>query len=364
MNKIKVLHTEWSGGWGGQEIRILNEMLALREQGVEVLLASTAHAQLTQQAQKQGIRCFHLPFGGNADLKTLWGLFKIIKEHKIDIVNTHSGKDTWVGGIAAKMAGAKFIRTRHLSNAIGSSRLNFINEMADYIITTGESVRSAMIQNNRINPAKISSVPSGINQILFDPIKYNRSALREKFKIGNDEIAIGIVAVLRRFKRHDLFVEMAREIIKEFPRTKFFIAGEGPQQEAIREKIHHYDLGHKIIMTGHLDQSAELLAALDIFTLSSDGFEGVPQSVIQALFMKCAVIATDAGSTQDLWHQDNFKLIKAGDLDELIASVRSLVQEPSLRIQYADKARDFAVAHFSEQEMVQKLLSIYNRLLA
>jgi hypothetical protein len=26
MKKIKVLHTEWSDGWGGQEIRIINEM--------------------------------------------------------------------------------------------------------------------------------------------------------------------------------------------------------------------------------------------------------------------------------------------------------------------------------------------------
>jgi hypothetical protein len=36
-------------------------------------------------------------------------LKKIIKKHSIDIVNIHSGKDTWVGGLAAKLAGAKFM---------------------------------------------------------------------------------------------------------------------------------------------------------------------------------------------------------------------------------------------------------------
>jgi hypothetical protein len=36
---ISILHTEWSDGWGGQEIRIINEMISIREEGVDVFLA-------------------------------------------------------------------------------------------------------------------------------------------------------------------------------------------------------------------------------------------------------------------------------------------------------------------------------------
>jgi len=158
---VKVLHTEWSDGWGGQEIRIINEMLAVREQGVEVFLACTDHAQIKQKALDNNIKVFTLPFRGNADFKTLFGIKNIIKSNQIDIVNTHSGKDTWVGGLAAKLAGVKFIRTRHLSNPINPSRTNFINELADYIFTTGETVRADMINNNRIKPEKIQSIPTG-----------------------------------------------------------------------------------------------------------------------------------------------------------------------------------------------------------
>jgi len=164
MNKvIKVLHTEWSDGWGGQEIRIINEMIAVREQGIEVFLACTDHAQIKQKALDNNIKVFTLPFRGNADFKTLFGIKNIIKSNQIDIVNTHSGKDTWVGGLAAKLAGVKFIRTRHLSNPINPSRTNFINELADYIFTTGETVRADMINNNRIKPEKIQSIPTGID---------------------------------------------------------------------------------------------------------------------------------------------------------------------------------------------------------
>ena len=39
MKALKVLHSESSRGWGGQEVRTLKEMLALRERGhiVEVV---------------------------------------------------------------------------------------------------------------------------------------------------------------------------------------------------------------------------------------------------------------------------------------------------------------------------------------
>ncbi len=363
MKKIRVLHTEWSGGWGGQEMRILSEMLSVREHDIDVFLASTAHAKLTQAAQAHNIPCFHLPFKGNADLKTLWGLYKIIQQNSIDIINTHSGKDTWVGGLAAKMAGRCFIRTRHLSNPINTSRLNCINEFADHIITTGKSIRTQMIQNNRINPNKISSIPSGVDETLFDSTHYDRSNMRAQFKIAEDEIAIGIVAVLRRFKRHDLFIEMAHLLSQTFPKLRFFIAGEGPQRDAIVEKIKNTSLGDRIILSGHLSNPAELLSALDLFVLSSEGFEGVPQALIQALMMSCPAIATDAGSTADLWHEDNFTLIPQNDLPALMRAARSLIQDADLRARYAQKARPFVVQHFSQQKMTQQLLSLYNQLL-
>ena len=228
LNNIKVLHTEWSDGWGGQEIRIINEMIAVREQGIEVFLACRDNSIIKEKAIENNIKVFILPFRGNVDFKTLFALVKIVKENEIDIVNTHSGKDTWVGGLAAKFAGSKFIRTRHLSNRIRSSRFNFINELADYIFTTGESVKNDMIKYNRINPEKIISIPTGIDAEIFDPSVYDRNKSRIKYNIKEDEIAIGIIAVVRRFKRHDLFVNAAEILLRKYSNIKFFIAGDGP----------------------------------------------------------------------------------------------------------------------------------------
>ena len=89
-NNIRVLHTEWSDGWGGQEIRIINEMKALRNLGIKVYLACRQHSLIKRKAEEHNIKVFVLPFKGNADLLTLSKLIRIIKTYSIDIVNNRS----------------------------------------------------------------------------------------------------------------------------------------------------------------------------------------------------------------------------------------------------------------------------------
>jgi glycosyltransferase involved in cell wall biosynthesis len=359
---IKVLHTEWSDGWGGQEIRIINEMIAVREQGVEVFLACRECATIKKRAQENNIKVFTLSFKGNIDVKTLFGLKRIIKKYNIDIVNTHSGKDTWVGGMAAKLSGIKFIRTRHLSNPINSSRTNFINELADYIFTTGESVRENMIKFNRISPEKIKSIPTGIDSDLFDPRKFDRDLCRKNYNLNNEDIAIGIVAVLRDSKRHDNFLKIANSLKKDFPnkKFKFLIAGEGPIRDVVEDMVSKLSLSENVVLLGHIENVPELMKALDIFIFTADRWEGVPQSVMQALMMDVSTVSTNDGSTSDLYKDNNF-LISNPDFNVVYDNAKSMVQNLS-NDNFLNKSRSFIVNNFSKKVATIKILETYKTL--
>ena len=80
---MRVLHTEWSNGWGGQEIRIITEMEGVREKGVDVRLACRENSKIKEEALKRGFKVYVLPFRGNADLETLFKLRKIIKIRQV-----------------------------------------------------------------------------------------------------------------------------------------------------------------------------------------------------------------------------------------------------------------------------------------
>ena len=359
---VHVLHTEWSDGWGGQEIRILNEMLAVRERGIDVSLACREHATIRKKALQEGIPVHTFPFRGNTDLRTLSGLVRLIRRKRIDIVNTHSGKDTWVGGLAAKLAGAKFIRTRHLSNPINPSRLNFINSLADFIITTGESVREDMIKNNRIDPEKILSVPTGVDEKRFDPRCCDREEMRRRFDIPKDAFTIGNLAVLRSFKRHDLLIEAFESIHALHPETLLLIAGEGPQRPHLENLIQEKKLQKSVRLIGHQEAPETFLRALDLFVLSSDSKEGVPQSLIQALMMDLPCIATDVGSVRDLYTGKNFLLVEPGSAEAIRQGILRFLSDPSERAEYIRNDSE-NMLRFTQSHMADQIVKIYRSLL-
>jgi len=353
MRNIKVLHTEWSDGWGGQEIRIIQEMEGIREKGIDVRIACRKESAIYQKAKELNFITYEAPFTSKFDFKSLFLLRKIIKNEKIDIVNTHSGIDSWIGGFAAYFLNVKFIRTRHLSIPISSSRTNFINEIADYIITTGESVKENMIKNNRIKIDRIESIATGIDDTVFEPLKYNKIEMRKKYGISLDKKVVGILAVLRGFKRHDIFVDVA----KEFPQMEFVIAGDGPQKDNIKKWIKEKKIKN-IKIIGHISKPEEFLSAIDIQLLTSGSGEGVPQTLIQGLMMNKDIISTNVGSIKDLWFENNFIMIDV-KTDLFIENLKRLFNNEIV----ISKNREYIVENFSKTAMVNKILNIYKRLL-
>ena len=355
--RIKVLHTEWSDGWGGQEQRIIGEISLLKDK-IDFYLACRKDSKILKKAKEIGIPIFILPFKNKFDFKTIFELIKIIKNNEIDIVHTHSGIDTWIGGLASKIAGAKFIRTRHLSNPINKSRLNFINELADFIITTGESIKQNMIKDNRINKNKIISIPTGQDSNRFNPNRYNKSKSRQILNLPNDKIIIGNLAILRKFKRHDIFIKVAKKVTQKYQNVLFVIAGDGPQKDNLLKMIKEYQLEKNVKLIGFCNRPEIFLSSIDIFLFTSDSNEGVPQVLIQALMMNLSVISSNVGSIKDLWHNNNFDLIDNYTIENFAKTVIKNLENPQKK-----DTREYMVKNFSTNIMAENILDVYNRVI-
>ena len=115
-------------------------------------------------------------------------------------------------------------------------------------------------------------------------------------------------------------------------------------------------------MLGHVNNVARFLKILDIFVLTSDSGEGVPQSLAQALFMQTAVVSTNAGSSKDLYNNNNFLLINKDSQVEINEACNQLVNNVDLCNMYAHNSRKFALENFSINKMTKKILKIYSDL--
>lgn len=122
MKPLRILHSEAATSFGGQEHRIYKEMLALRARGHHMQAACQPHAQLTERLRDQGFTVHTLLMDGPVNyVKGVARLRTILRDERIDVLNTHSRRDTLLAGLAGRLANTPLIvRTRHLANRPGS----------------------------------------------------------------------------------------------------------------------------------------------------------------------------------------------------------------------------------------------------
>ncbi len=104
--RLTVLFTESSRNFGGQERRLLREALWLLEAGHRVRIASPPEGILCERARSAGVPVDAVPMRGSAEPGSLLAVLRILRLHRIDVIYSHSGKDSWIGGFAGLLAGA------------------------------------------------------------------------------------------------------------------------------------------------------------------------------------------------------------------------------------------------------------------
>ena len=86
---MRIVHTEASCGWGGQEIRILEEANGLIARGHQVSLICPKEAPIFDRAAHYGVPAYALPIG-RKNIAGLMAMYRWLKNHPVDVVNTHS----------------------------------------------------------------------------------------------------------------------------------------------------------------------------------------------------------------------------------------------------------------------------------
>ena len=111
---MRIVHTEASCGWGGQEIRILEEARGLIARGHEVSVLCAPQARILEEAPRFGVPITALPIGRKR-LSGLLALRRWLLANHPDVVNTHSSTDSWLTGLACATLAKPpaIVRTRH-----------------------------------------------------------------------------------------------------------------------------------------------------------------------------------------------------------------------------------------------------------
>ena len=362
----RIAHSESSMGWGGQEHRVIQELVGFQKLGAEVWLLAPDQSQIYGRAQRLGIPVKKVEFGRARFVPNVFSLARWLKAHQIQVLNPHSSKDGWVLGIAGRLAKTPLIiRTRHIDVDYPN---RFISRHAfttfcDHVLTTSDRITAHFQKIFGIAADRITTVPTGIDLQKFSPA--GAKADLQSFGVPVGAKLVGMISVLRSWKGHPVFLEAAEQLLKLGMNAHFLIVGEGPQRENIMNEIARRELQGQVTLLGHREDVPELLRALDVLVIPSTKHEGVPQIGLQALATKTPVVGSDAGGIpQIIRHGETGRSVPSGQPDALASAIREALENPDASSAMADRGRERVEDSHSVEAMLARLNDIYRRYLA
>lgn len=360
---MNILHLEASSGWGGQEMRILKEAIGMRERGHRVIFAVMKQGLLIEKAQEAGFIVYSINFKKMGWLFALFQLFAIMKRFQIDIVNTHSSLDSWIGGIAARLFGKKLLRTRHLSTAVKkgvNSRLVY-GFLADFVVTTCQSIIEPLAEQSQKPPSLFRSIATGVDPDQIESKRKDPSDFRKEFGLKSDEFLVGTACFMRSWKGIDDFL-MAAKLLQDTLAIKWVIIG-GGHAEKYQKLAKEWELNH-VIFTGHLENPFPAMESLNAFALLSTAHEGVSQAILQAAYLKKPLIATSTGGLKEVCLDQRTGIcVPPFSPQEVVKAVLQLKNNPLLAKHFGENARQLVMEKFTFSRTLEEMEEVYKNLI-
>jgi glycosyltransferase involved in cell wall biosynthesis len=356
---LRIVHTEASCGWGGQEIRILSEAAGFLRRGHEAHLLCPREARIFDEARLRGIPVTALPIARKS-LRGLLAMRRWLQANPVDIVNTHSSTDAWLVAIAGVMLRQPppVVRTRHISAPVPSNSATrwLYTRATQHIVTAGERLRETLVRENGFPAERITSIPTGIDTEKFLP--GDQVAARRQLQLPLDVPIAGIVATLRSWKGHRYLIEAMAQLRDK--NMRLVIVGDGPQQEAILSQVQDLKLSNQVILAGNQSDVLPWLQAMDIFVLPSYANEGVPQAVLQAMACGLPVVTTPVGSIGEAVKDEETGLMVESHCTHcLSAAIERLMSNPDLRQKLGSAATQYVRSSFGIDRMLDKMEAVF-----
>lgn len=278
---------------------------------------------------------------------------KLIEEFKPDIVHTHASKAGALGRLAAsKMNVPVIIHTFHghvfhsyfnkSVTAFYKSVERNLAKKTSKIIAISEIQKEELGNIHKICPLdKIEVIPLGFD---LDKFTLNKESKREdfrtKWKIPDQEIAIGIIGRLVPIKDHIFFLRVAKNVLeKTKKKVRFIIIGDGEEKQRLVDFCNQVDLafddvqptGRPVLFTSWIKDVDIALAGLDIITLTSLN-EGTPVSLIEAQAAGKPIVSTNVGGIENVVIPNTTALLsEVNDLGHFTSNLLQLIENNEMR---------------------------------
>ncbi len=364
-----VLHTIDTTGPGGAETVFIDLITRLPQDKFRSVVVIRGKGWVHDELVRRGVSPILLNSKGSFNLLYLWRLRSIIIREKVDLIQSHLLGTSVYGSLLGILTSKPVISTFHGSVDIGENErfkwLKFfiINKGASRIVAVTDSLLADILSRTSLQNRKACVIYNGIDTAAY--LRPSSNSFRLENGWDKDEIIIGCLGNVRPAKGYDVLLEAAALLVQRGVEFRILIAGQGKGELydnllTLRKRL---ALEDKVLFLGFIDDAADFLANVDIF-LSSSISEGLPLSAIQAMVSGLPMVVTRCGGYVELITNEKTGLhVDVGSPGAIADGIEKVVQDPGLKTNLSENAKDFAIETFDIKVMIESYVELYDKFL-
>ena len=301
---MRVLHTESSVNWGGQEFRILDQMVWLRAHGYETALAARAESEIARRAGALDLTVREMAYAGHYNPRQILAARRL---KGFDVVDCHGSRDGATHGFARDVT--PVVRTRHLSQPLKPKLHRQLQWRwgCDRAIATATVIKDELVTRGYMAASQIDVVGEWADAAFFDVAAKDahRRDVRVEFAVPGDRPLVMFVGMLRGDKAPEILIDAAAELRRRArPIVAVIVGGDTHSQAGyetfLRERAASRNVTEDVRFAGYRNDVARLTQAADALAITSIAVEAQSRAAPQAFAARTPVIASRIGGVPEL----------------------------------------------------------------
>jgi glycosyltransferase involved in cell wall biosynthesis len=358
--RLRVMQLTWSLVAGGAEVYALTIASNLDADAYETFMCGVDQGgALEPEIRRRGVPYFVMNRRPGIDLTLAWRLYKLFRRTRVDVVQTHHFNQLFYGALAARLAGARLIHTEHsfelYERRLKRVLLRALSMLCERVVAVGDEGARELTRRLRVPARKVEVIRAGVDLPTFEG---SRDDARRALGLTQQDRVATVVARLYPEKNHMLLLEAFADVVRRVEGARLLVVGDGIERERLEEEIKRLGLEDCVTLLGVRRDIALILAATDVFVLSSDR-EGLPLAVLEALAAARPVVATTVGELPTvLSDQKAGHLVPPRDARALADALARLLADPALAARMGEQAR-LVARPFGVREMILRYEKIF-----
>ena len=369
---MKVLHLISGGDTGGAKTHLLSLMKGLNRK-IDAKVICFIEDTFYEDLKNEGINIEVFEQKSRSDMSVVKRLVDEINSENYDIVHCHGARANFIAMFFKRKIKVPMITTIHsdyrldfkdnfYKRLVFTSLNTFALKRFDYYIAISDTFKQMLVERG-FKKDSIFIAYNGID--LEKNLTYvEKEDFLRRYNIdAKDKKIVGIVARLDKVKDHETFIKGAKEVLDKRDDVIFLIAGNGNDEERLRELVKEFDIEESIYFLGFVNDPYSLFNAIDINTLTSVS-ESFPYVILEGARLKKPIVSTKVGGVGKLIRNgETGYLIDVGDYKAFEDRINSLLDnEEDIKL-FGENLYKEVEKNYSSDAMAQTHIDIYKRII-